>query len=259
MSKSSKRGETLKAKRQVESAIGWSHIARLSLITLLLMGLVAVSWVVSQNNILPILHVTVEGSFEHANKAVLVEVIKPHTRGSFLSVDVAQISNAGESLPWVKSLQVRRVWPDSLHLIVKEKVPVARWKNKSLVNKDGETFISSNKNVLAALSTLYGPEASQPIMTSRFIAMEEALQQHGLKIKTLVMDNRRAWSIGLTNDILIVLGRAESEERFNRFLRVYLNELKHYQSQIAEMDMRYPNGLSVIWRPGQKPDFNGKV
>ena len=154
---------------------------------------------------------------------------------------------------------MRRVWPDSLHLIVKEKVPVARWKNKSLVNKDGETFISSNKNVLAALSTLYGPEASQPIMTGRFIAMEEALQQHGLKIKALVMDNRRAWSIGLTNDILIVLGRAESEERFNRFLRVYLNELKHYQSQIAEMDMRYPNGLSVIWRPGQKPDFNGKV
>ena len=259
MSRSIKRGATLKVKHQVESATGWHYIARRSFIALMLTGLVGASWIVSQSNILPILHVMVEGSFDHANKAVLVEVIKPHTRGSFLSIDVSQISNAGKSLPWVKRVHVKRVWPDSLHLIVEEKVPVARWKNKSLVNKDGEIFISSNKNVLEGLSKLDGPEASQLIMTSRFITMDEALHQHGLKIKTLVMDNRRAWSIGLTNDILIVLGRAESEERFNRFLRVYLNELKHYQSQIAEMDMRYPNGLSVIWRPGQKPDFNGKV
>jgi cell division protein FtsQ len=65
--------------------------------------------------------------------------------------------------------------------------------------------------------------------------------------------------MALTNGIQIVLGRAESEQRFNRFIRVYKDGLKHYQSQIAEMDMRYPNGLSVIWKPGQKPDFNGTV
>jgi cell division protein FtsQ len=259
MSRSIKRGATLMTERKVERVIGWNYIARRSLIALTLMGFVGASMIVSQYNILPILHVTVEGGFDHGNKAVLVEVIKPYTRGSFLSIDVSQISNAGESLPWVRSVQVRRVWPDSLHLIVKEKVPVARWRNKELVNKDGEIFISSNKKVLAELSKLDGPEASEAIMTNRFIAMDETLQQHGLKIKTLVMDNRRAWSIGLTNGILIVLGRAESEERFNRFLRVYQNELKHYQSQIAEMDMRYPNGLSIIWKPGQKPDFNGKV
>lgn len=259
MSRSIKRGATLRLQGQIERPIGWNYIARRSLIALMLIGLVGVSWIVSQSNILPILHVTVEGSFDHANKEVLVEAIKPFTRGSFLSIDVSQISNAGESLPWVKSLQVRRLWPDGLHLIVEEKIPVARWKNKSLVNKDGETFISSNKKVLAKLSTLDGPRASELIMTNRFITMNEKLERHGLKIKTLVMDNRRAWSIGLTNGILISLGRAESEERFNRFLRVYQNELKDYQSQIAEMDMRYPNGLSVIWRPGLKPDFNGKV
>ena len=259
MSKSIKRGATLKPQRHVERARGWHNLAYKSLITLSLMGLIGGSWIFSQSNILPILHVTVEGSFDHANKRILVEAVKPHTRGSFLSIDVTHISNAGESLPWIRSVQVRRVWPDSLHLIVEEKVPVARWKNKGLVNKDGEIFTSSNKKALSTLSTLDGPEASEVIMASRYMAMEQALQKHSLKIKTLVMDDRRAWSMTLTNGILIVLGRAESEERFNRFLRVYENELKHYQSQIAEMDMRYPNGLSVIWRPGQIPDFNGNV
>ena len=113
MSRSIKRGATLMTERKVERAIGWNYIARRSLIALTLMGFVGASMIVSQYNILPILHVTVEGGFDHGNKSVLVEVIKPYTRGSFLSIDVSQISNAGESLPWVRSVQVRRVWPDS--------------------------------------------------------------------------------------------------------------------------------------------------
>jgi len=254
-----KRGATRKPVRKAKKVIAWHYIARQGLFALTLVVVVAAVWIFRQSNVLPILHVTVEGEFNHVDKAVLVEAVKPHTRGSFLSINVAKISEAGEALPWIRQVQVRRVWPDSLHLIVEEQVPVARWKNKTLMNKEGDTFSSSNKKVLSALAILDGPDVSQAMMTTRYLAMNKVLRQHNLKIKALVMDNRRAWSMALTNGIRVVLGRAESEQRFNRFLRVYRDGLQHYQSQIAEMDMRYPNGLSVIWKPGQKPDFNGTV
>ena len=61
MSRLIKRGATLMAERKVERAIGWNYIARRSLIALTLMGFVGASMIVSQYNILPILHVTVEG------------------------------------------------------------------------------------------------------------------------------------------------------------------------------------------------------
>jgi cell division protein FtsQ len=259
MARAVKRGATRKPVRKAKKVIAWHYIARQGVLALVLVAIIAAVWIVRQSNVLPILHVTVEGEFNHVDKVVLVDAVKPYTRGSFLSINVAKISEAGEALPWIRQVQVRRVWPDSLHLVVQEQVPVARWKNKTLVNKEGGTFTSSNKKVLAALATLDGPDASQAMMTKRYLAMNKLLQQHNLKIKTLVMDNRRAWSMALTNGIHIVLGRAESEQRFNRFLRVYQDGLQHYQSQIAEMDMRYPNGLSVIWKPGQKPDFNGTV
>ena len=259
MTRAMKRGATRKPIRKAKKVIAWHYIARQGMLALMLVGLIAAVWIIRQSNVLPILHVTVEGEFNHVDKAVLVDAVKRYTRGSFLSINVAKISEAGEALPWIRQVQVRRVWPDSLHLIVEEQVPVARWKNTILVNKDGDTFSSSNKKVLVKLAILDGPDSSQAMMTARYLAMSKVLQSHNLTIKSLVMDNRRAWSMALTNGIRIVLGRAESEQRFKRFLRVYQDGLQHYQSQIAEMDMRYPNGLSVIWKPGQKPDFNGTV
>tara|TARA_R110002111_G_scaffold8250_1_gene30767 strand:+ start:212 stop:991 length:780 start_codon:yes stop_codon:yes gene_type:complete len=259
MARAVKRGATRKPVRQAKKVIAWQYIARQGALVLGLVIIALAVWTFRQSNILPILHVTVEGEFNHVDKAVLVDAVKPHTRGSFLSIDVAKISEAGEALPWIRQVQVRRVWPDSLHLVVEEQIPVARWKNTSLMNKEGQTFSSSNKKVLVQLATLDGPEASQAMMTKRYLAMRKVLKQHDLEIKTLVMDNRRAWNMALTNGIHVVLGREESEQRFNRFLRVYSDGLQHYQTQISEMDMRYPNGLSVIWKPGQTPDFNGTV
>ena len=96
-------------------------------------------------------------------------------------------------------------------------------------------------------------------MTKRYLSMNEQLQRHDLEVKELIMDKRRAWNVILNNGVKVVLGRAESQQRFERFLRVYQDGLQRYQPQINEMDMRYPNGLSVIWKPGQKSDFNGTV
>ncbi|RLA02182.1 MAG: cell division protein FtsQ/DivIB, partial [Gammaproteobacteria bacterium] len=73
------------------------------------------------------------------------------------------------------------------------------------------------------------------------------------------MDERRAWSMTLSNGMKVLLGRVDSEQRFKRFVMVFQSGLNQFESQIAEMDMRYTNGLSVIWKQGQKPDFNGTV
>ena len=138
-------------------------------------------------------------------------------------------------------------------------MPVARWNKAAYVNDEGELFPESNKAFPVTLAILTGPKSSQLLMTKRYLNMNKVLQPHDLEIKELIMDQRRAWSMALNNGVKVILGRAESQQRFERFLRVYQQGLQRYQSQIVEMDMRYPNGLSVIWKPGLKPDFNGTV
>lgn len=254
-----KAGATRKPVRMEKQPMAWQEMMRHFVVALAVLVLAVAIYYSQQSDTLPIKHVTVEGEFEHVDKSLLVKAVSPYTRGSFLSVDVAKIREAGEALPWVKTIQVRRVWPDSLHLIVHEQVAIAKWRNDELINPQGEVFSSSSDAIPAGLAQLKGPDDTHLIVTKRYVAMSRALKASQLSIQSLEMDKRRAWRMELSNGLHVVLGRADSEQRFSRFLSVYQNSLVKYQNQIAEIDMRYPNGFSVLWKPEQTPEFNGTV
>jgi cell division protein FtsQ len=208
---------------------------------------------------LPILHVSVDGEFDHVNKQRFIDEVTPHVTGSFLSVDVASIRQAGEALPWVKQIQVNRVWPDSLLFIVEEHDAVAQWGQQGLISEDGQLFYPDKSTFPLGLPLLQGPDSRYADVTERYQYMNTALAKQRLAIKKLVMDERHSWSMTLSNDIEVQLGRLESEERFERFISAYQTSLKQYQGEIAIMDMRYTNGLSVQWKHDQQPEFNGTV
>ena len=254
-----KRGATLKPVRKEREPLAWNRLVQHFVLVLALTSVVAGGVYLTQDDTLPIIRVTVEGEFIHVDKDTLVTAVSPYVRGSFISADVVSMRQAGEALPWVKKIQVRKVWPDSIHLIVEEQVAVARWGKNGLVNADGETFYPPEDTISATLTLLQGPENSHALMTKRYQQMDNALASDDLKIERLIVDGRRAWNVTLSNGMKIALGRAMSEQRFKRFISVYQSGLKQYQAQIEEMDMRYPNGLSVIWKQGQQPDFNGTV
>ena len=253
----SRRGATINPTVKPKQSIVWQNVGRYIAIIASFIVVVTILIHTRQSQILPITRVSIEGVFKHIEKAVLVDVVKPHTTGSFLSVDVDKISDAAEALPWIRQVQVSRVWPDGIHLIVQEQEPVARWHQSGYVNNAGELFPESKQKVVQAMPVLTGPEDSEQLLTQRYLTMNEALKPIGLAVQTLTMNDRRAWQLTLNNKIKVVLGRADSEQRFQRFLQVYKHNLQKYRSHIAELDMRYPNGLSVIWKASQKPDFIG--
>ncbi len=215
----------------------------------------------NSNHILPILRVSVIGSFHHVDKQAFNAAVRQFTRGSLLNVDVAGIQNAGKVLPWVDKVQVTRVWPDSLRLIVSERVAVARWGKHGLVSADGDMFTPDKRTLPTDLPVLNGPEDSYRLLTRHYLQISSMLEREGLIISHLLMNERHAWSMTLHNGIKVLFGRPndDSEQRFQRFLMVYGSVLAAHQSQIAAIDMRYPNGVSVSWKQGIRPDFNGMV
>jgi cell division protein FtsQ len=259
MVRKAKRGASRKHVKKQRQPVSWAKLLRPAAVVLTLLVVVGVVNFTKNTATLPILHVTVEGEFIHVDRDALVNVVTPYATGSFLSVDVASLRKAGETLPWVKQIQVRRIWPDSLHLIVEEQVAVARWKDKWLLNEKGETFLSDKNDFPANLAILEGPENSHQVVVKRYREMVIELAKSGLVMRRLQMDGRRAWNFKLNNGIKVVLGRADSEKRFTRFIRVYNDELRKYKSEIVMMDMRYTNGLAIVWKQGQQPNFSGTV
>ena len=259
MASINKRGATRKPVRQVRQPLAWQQWLRTSLIAVLLISTISAAVYLHQDDTLPILHVTVEGDFVYANKNELVKAVNPFVTGSFINVDVASIRQAGEALPWVKQVQVRRVWPDSLHLIVDEQTAVARWGENELVNAEGEVFKPDKETIPANLVKLQGLTGASVVMTKRWLAIEQQVSLLGLKTEKITMDQRRAWTIYFDNKMQLILGRAESEHRLQRFVKVFKAGLQRFQADILVMDMRYTNGLSVIWKQSQKPNFIGTV
>lgn len=258
MAATKQRGATRrKPVRQQRKPMAWQNVSRyMVMLMVLMLGVTAIAWI-HQDDSLPIKQVSVEGGFKHTNKQDLVEAVSPYVKGSFFNVDVVSIRHAAEALPWVKQVQVRRIWPDKLFLQVDEHQAVAQWGKTGLVNKNGEVFYPPKNTMPKGLVVLNGYKGGSAVMTERLVSIHKKMSALGLKVTQLKMDQRRSWQVKFKNGLELNLGRADSEQRLERFATVYASELKQFEEQIKGIDMRYTNGLAVIWKNGQQPLFNG--
>ena len=255
-----KQGATIKAVKTPRQPLDWQQWARRVSLLLVVLVLVVGSSYLQDDKTLPIKHVTVEGKFHHIDRDALVKAVNPYVRGSFISVDVDSIQRAGEALPWVKQVQVRRVWPDTLNLIVEEQKAIAFWNHDGLVNTNGNVFFPPRDSFPSGgLIQLDGPKDTSVLMTAKLVELQQKVKPLGLKVATLKMDKRRSWDVGFTNGLTLKLGREDSDVRLKRFITVFSGRFQRYQKFISTVDMRYTNGFSVEWKPGEKPAFNGTV
>ena len=201
---------------------------------------------------LPIRAVKVEGHFTHVTAQALQQAVADAATGGFLSVDVDAIRRAALSLPWVHSVVVRRVWPDTLRLTVTEQVAVARWGEvvpgvlaQGLINSGGEVFMPDPASFPPGLPELRGPAGTGAVVLAQYRAMNPSLTPLGLPIKRLDLDERRAWRVFLDSGMEIVLGREQAAARLQRFINIYPALRSAEPPGIARVDMRYSNGFAL--------------
>tara|TARA_R110001583_G_scaffold173287_1_gene327229 strand:+ start:73122 stop:73910 length:789 start_codon:yes stop_codon:yes gene_type:complete len=262
MAKKTSRGATRIPVRKARPAIEWKHWFRHGVMLTLVLGVIGCGAYLQQVEtapILPILHVTVDGDFSHIDKDALVKAVTPFAIGGFMSVDVARLREAGEAIPWVKVIQVKRVWPDSLHLVVEEQEAIALWGNHALVNNQGNLFFPAKASFPEGLVQLSGPKGSSRVVAEQFYEVSRRVAALGLSVQEVEMNERRAWTIKLSNGMNVMLGRTDSEQRLQRFATTFKAVLQPYQEDITAVDMRYTNGLSVAWVAGHKHEFNGTI
>lgn len=257
--KTKKVGASRNAVQKPREIVNWQQRFKKGLTVLVFITVLGGGVYLHQEETLPVLHVTVEGELQHTDKSELIERVRPYVTGSFINVDVAGLRRAGESLAWVQQIQVRRIWPDTLHLVVEEHQAFARWNEQDLVNNRGHVFSPSPDTLPSGLVHLYGPDGSSELMARRLVSIQRQVNELNLRVRSLTMDERRSWQVEFSDDLQLRLGRADSEARLHRFIFVFSGALSTYREQIMTIDMRYTNGLAVQWKSGEQPDFNGTV
>ncbi len=210
---------------------------------------VAGGWTLMDPKTLPVKQVQLEAPFIHVTRDELYQVLRPVAKGGFFNVDVDAVTMAVETLPWVNSAAVQRVWPDTLRITVLEQKALARWRNQALVNEQGEIFTPAVATIPDGLVELQGPDSAVAQVAAEFKVFKEVLQPAQLQMRRVVLSPRRAWTLELSSGEVVLLGREVVQQRLQRFVQLY-SQIQGGEVALQQVDMRYPNGFAIKW---QKP------
>jgi len=237
----------------------WLRPAAVGVLSLSLTGALvgAVAWALDPAH-MPLRALEVRGDLRHLQRDELRERLAPLLDDGFFALDVAAARAALESLPWVRSVSVRRLWPDRLRVEIAEQVPVARWGEAALVNARGEVFMPERLPPEAGrLPRLDGPDGHAARVLEHWRRMRALVAGLGLDIAELRQDARRAWRAVLSNGVRLELGRARPVARLARFVAVYPSLLASGQAGITAVDLRYSNGFAVRRAPATRNSETG--
>ena len=258
--------------------LGKGQIILRIIMILLMAGLIAgagffINWLYSPGNF-PIRKIELANKLENQGSRELQKVSAEAINGGFFSLNVEQFRNRlMQELPWVKSVSVRKVWPDKLLISIKEHTPVVRWQSVNRTSTKGKkggdapyALLSSEGRVFRPkltarqqaefnkMALLKGTDENAQQIMQHCYAMNGYLQKINLSISQCGMNARRTWQLHLSNGIRVKLGKEQMLSRLQRFINSLDGALKKYIDRIAYADLRYSNGFSIKWKPQPEAD-----
>ena len=231
----------------------WDNPRQLNVVALLfalaaaaLLAWGAVAWAVHQPAFA--LHrVVVDGNLARANRAHLERVIREELNGTFFTLSLAEARASLQRVSWVKSVALRRQWPDRLEVTIAEHEALARWNDAALVDTEGEVF---SANFDGDLPQFVGPDGSAADIARRYREFGAALRSRSLAISELRLSPRGGWQLRTTGGaaLAIELGRSAPGEQLSRFVRYHtrtVGALNRAGTRVDYVDLRYRNGFAV--------------
>ena len=220
--------------------------------------------------------VKISGNFEYLSAKEIQSKVMEEEPGNFFSVDLAAIQKRIELLSWVRTVNVRREWPNSLSIRVTEHKPVMRWRelenNSQLAEAEiqvQEQWVSTSGKVVSINSSLprtspvqlAGVSKDAPKILEKALVWQRSLASLGLELREVALTPSQAWhlqvaELGNDQSFDLLLGRRHVEDRLKRFAQLFLAEFSSGEYIILRADARYPDGLAMMTELKPKPEID---
>jgi cell division protein FtsQ len=225
----------------------------LAIVGVLLVAAAALLWLARQP-FFAIRAISVDGDVGRNSVSTIRANAAPRLAGNFMTIDLAAVRRAFESVPWVRRAVVQRVWPNRLRVRLEEHRPVALWGggepgSEKLVNSFGEVFEANVGDVEDdTLPTLEGPEGSSAHVLAVLGKLGPAFAPLEARVDGLQLSSRGSWQATLDNGAVVEIGRGSDDEvmaRTARFVSTVRQVTSRYQRPLEYADLRHTDGYAV--------------
>ena len=185
-------------------------------------------------------------------KRVSIKAIENNTNNvlnkGFLSFNASVVKKKIESLDWVQSVEIIRVWPNKIDIRIMEESLLGVWNNDLILNSSGKLYVVDKRSVPENIPQLNGPKGSEREVMNLFIKIDTLLTGRGLYLEAITLDARGSWSFTVKRNIEINLGKTEINQKLERFFLALDQSLLAKINKVSYIDLRYSEGLAVAWK-----------
>lgn len=197
--------------------------------------------------------ITVVGDVEHQNAVAFRAQIASRLQGSFLTLNLQEVQQLFEAVPWVRQAVVQRTFPNRLTVTLQEQQAVAWWGEAGgdqLVNAQGEVFEASPDDTESSRwSELVGPDGQSQQVYALFQLLQPVFASVNRTVERLELNNRGNWRLRLDSGTQVDMGRGTQAEllaRVHSYIATASQIKQRYGARgIETVDLRYPNGYAV--------------
>lgn len=201
--------------------------------------------------------VFVEGDLQHTNAVQVRTQVTPHVTGNFFTLDLPAAQQAFEQVAWVRRAQIKREFPSSLRVLLREHQPVARWGaegSNTLVNQQGEVFEADSDDLDEELPRFVGQGERAAQMLELYRALVPRLAPLGSAIDSLHLSSYGSWRVVLDSGATLVLGTGTHEqlvqgvERLVRTMGRVTQQYGRSLKDVESVDLRHSGGYALRLR-----------
>ena len=180
-----------------------------------------------------------------------------------LSINLADIQNKLEALPWVKQAEVMRVLPGGLSINIIERIPyaLAQYNGKvALIDRDGVEITDRGLAAYSNLMLLVGKVPSQALEQ-----LEEQKAKAGSlagRIRSVVRVGNRRWDVIFDNGIRVKFPADDAKpygapEAWNKFIELDRTQ-QLLEREVTVVDLRLADKVIVRVTPTGRRQMSAK-
>ena len=202
--------------------------------------------------------ILVEGR-EHTPREAIMGIINTQKGDPLFAFDPHTARKQIEHISWIKNARIRRRWPDTIHIDIIERRPLALFENDNnkriLIDKAGVRLTNTQLQRFAYLPVVYGNGARKAADKLLRLVTREPVIAERLRSAQHITDRR--WDLILHNGIRIRLPAEDVPLALRRLVDAH-EKRAILDKDIKGIDMREDDRIIVRTSPGKVQDYKAR-